>query len=270
LHEVEKKGVYNFFYLQRFGAPRYNNFHRAYLILTGHYKQAVKQFFVEESDRDLLYFTEIRRKLRAVFGDVEKMSEILSSFTIQFEYERLMIDYLRRNPEDYLGALKLIPDQTTLWMYALSSWLYNKELSRLIQAGGPIPEALPGFLSRNTNDYDVYKDTLVSNDIYPPPFNNLRPFPGIYLKHSETKTISKVEIKYIENKEEGIHLNFTLDKGQYATTFLSHVFTLVSNRDREKEVFAHVLLNADHKQTLDYFIENLYNKTDNKNNNLIL
>ena len=58
----------------------------------------------------------------------------------------------------------------------------------------------------------------------------LRPFPFIQWAKREIKTKEKLELHRVKIIPEGVILCFTLPKACYATTFLSHLFTLASGR----------------------------------------
>lgn len=142
----------------------------------------------------------------------------------------MLISHLESNPNDFLGALKLIEDQVRLWIFAYASYLYNRKLSAMIKKG-VISEKIPLLLSRNPSDWDYYKDFLAADELkMPSPV--FRDFPQIQLKDRAINTCQNFEFHGFEvlkdNPKIGV-INFTLPKGSYATTLLAHFFTLSGN-----------------------------------------
>ena len=230
---VEKNGIYNFYYLQRFGTPRLVNFHWGYQILKGDYKKAVTDTFTQPTGRELPYLEQTRNKIGLLIPDWAAVLELIRPLPLIFAAESKMAEYLLKNPDDYLGALKQIPEQVTLWIYALSSLLFNEKISSYVGNQKEPPKTLPLLLSNDSHDIEIYKNFLEMIDIYPPPFKNLRPFPNIRLMKREVETRVKVSIHSAEITPHGVALKFDLDKGQYATTFLAHLFTLLNGMPPE-------------------------------------
>lgn len=223
---VMKDGFYNFFYLQRFGSPLLNNFRWGYHVLTGNYAEAVRERLFWPGRRESAYFQELRKQLGNHFGDWQKVKEGFSPFLLICQQEHALIDHLLEHPTDYAGALKKIPDQVCLWVYGLEALLYNQHLSNLIPRE-QVPEELPMFLNNNPSHWAPYKEELKGLKIYPPPIQNLRPFP-IRLASPLMETRDRPDIENIKVIDEGVIMQFRLKKGEYATTFLSHMFNLTS------------------------------------------
>lgn len=228
LDNVSKKGFYNFFYLQRFGTPRLINFNWGFMILRGEYEKAVLGFLSSPGERELAYFKEIRKKIRENFGNWLKIKEIIGGFPLIFTHEIKIIEFLEKNPTDFLGALRQIPDQVQLWVFALGSLFFNKKISYLLKEKQKIPDLFPLILSDKEKDWIFYKDLLAKNGIHSIPFYSLKHFPDIQLRTREIPT--KIDVKILNYKiiPEGVILDFILPKGAYATTFLAHIFNLVS------------------------------------------
>lgn len=228
IEALQTFGFYNFFYLQRFGTPRLHNFAWALMILKGEYEEAVRDIIRYEGERELPYFKGVRRELDALFGDWSAMRALIEPLPLMFRHEHRMLAHLERHPHDFRGALQQIPEQITLWMYALSSLLFNQYISNCLARGQEPPEELPFFLSRERKDYEPYKDMLHSLGIYPPSFEHLKPFPQVMIRSRMTPTRDTAKIYKAEVVEGGVILEFELGKGQYATTFLAHLFTLTA------------------------------------------
>lgn len=228
LKNIGREGFYNYFYLQRFGTPRLINFYWGLFILRGEYEKAVLSFLCSPGLRELPYFKNLREEIKKNFGGWKKIEEILEPFPLIFQNERKIINYLKEHPKDFIGALNQIPKQIQLWIFAYASRLFNKKLSFYLRNKVEPPSKMPLILSPDKRDWLFYKEFLKENKIFSMPFKNTKPFPDVQWKKREIKTKEKVEIHQIKIIPEGVILNFTLAKAAYATTFLAHLFNLVS------------------------------------------
>jgi tRNA(Glu) U13 pseudouridine synthase TruD len=230
LTQLKGEGFYNFFYLQRFGTPRLHNFAWARQILRGEYEAAVRDIIAFEGSRELPYFKQMRKKMDASFGRWDEIQKMIEPLPLMFRHEQRLVNHLAAHPGDYAGALKMIPEQITLWMYALSSLLFNQYISNCLMRGDEPPAQLPFFLSHERAAYEPYRDMLEALGMYPPPFNNLKPFPQVQVRTRYAETKDTADIRNAEVIDEGVVLEFELGKGQYATTFLSHLFNLAGGK----------------------------------------
>jgi TruD family tRNA pseudouridine synthase len=229
IRKISNEGFYNFYYLQRFGAPRFINFYWALKILQGDYREAVRSYLGDPGEQELPYFQAIHQANNRVFGQWDEIKKIISPFPTIFSNENRIIDHLRQYPTDFAGALAKIPDQVTLWIYAFSSLLFNEKISFYLRREMPLPKFLPLFLSNKEEDVLVYKDLLQDMGLSPlSSFKNLRPFPFIRRNHNEVSTTAEVKLHVAEVTPEGIAISFSLGTGCYATSFLSHLFNLTS------------------------------------------
>ncbi len=228
IEAVERFGFYNFYYLQRFGTPRLHNFAWALMILKGEYEQAVHDILTYEGERELPYFIELRRGMGKVWGRWDEILKILEPLPIVFRNELRIVRHLALHPGDYRGALQAIPEQVTLWMYALSSLLFNQCVSNYLLQGKEPPDELPLILSRERRDHEPYRDMLEGLGVYPLSFEALKPFPQVLIKSRTVPTRDKATVRKAEVVDDGVVLQFELGKGQYATTFLAHLFTLTA------------------------------------------
>ena len=274
LASVRNKGFYNFFYLQRFGTPRLCNFQWAEEILKGNYEQAVRDILSTATERELPFFAELRKELGKEFGNWQKLQEMLAPFPILFSHERKLVGHLALHHGDFVGALQTIPEQITLWLYALASLLFNKKISEYLARGQEPPRELPFFLSPDRHDHEPYRQMLEAKGLYPVPFQNVRPFPQVQVRHRMTATKDHGDILKGEIVPEGLILEFELSKGQYATTLLSHIFNLTSGKPPEdiskerldtKKILGELPLG----ETLTHFENIIASKGENAFENLI-
>lgn len=230
LENIKKHGFYNFFYTQRFSNPRFINWFWGLLVLKGDYRNAILSFLCSDGIREISYFKNIRTKIKENFSKWDKVLNTIEPFPSILQNEIKVVKYLQKNPQDFVGALKQIEGQVQLWVFAYGSLLFNRKISEYISSGNPVPKKLPLILNNDKRDWLPYADFLKEDGIGYIPIKNLTPFYRvIQWKKREVETLKKVQIHKIEFLPEGVVMNFSLDKGCYATTFLAHLFQLVTS-----------------------------------------
>lgn len=230
LVHIRDHGFSNFFYLQRFGTPRLRNYVWGLAILRGEYEQAAFDVLTYQAERELPYFKNLRSECGKLWGDWSAIEALIAPFPIIFRHELRLVRHLKAHPDDYSGALAELPDQIVLWVYALASRYFNEVISELVGTGQPLPATLPLFLGFNKKSWSPYESQLRRDGIFPPPFEYLKPFPFLQIRERSLPTADRPGILGVETCDQGLVLSFELGKGQYATTFLSHLFNLVSGR----------------------------------------
>ncbi|MDB5266689.1 MAG: tRNA pseudouridine13 synthase [Parcubacteria group bacterium] len=228
LERVKNEGFYNYFYLQRFGSPRLNNYKWGLSILKGDYEKAVRGLISDPGLREIPFFLKQREEIIALAPDWAKVLARLNEFPLVFPSEIRVVGHLVQKPTDFLGALMKIEEQVVLWVSAVASLMYNRKVSAYLMAGMEPPRTLPLFLSPDKNDWLPYMEDMENVGIFPPNFNTLRSFQRISIMHKEIETKDKPKIHAAEVIAEGIVVNFSLGKGEYATTFLSHFVNLLN------------------------------------------
>ncbi len=233
IEKIKQEGFYNFFYLQRFGAPRLNNYKWGISILKGEYEKAVRGMIGDAGLREIPFFVQKRQQISALIPDWEAVLEQLREFPLIFPSETKVVEHLTKNPTDFVGALQKIENQVVLWVSAVASLVFNRKISSFLMAGIEPPHTLRLFLSTDKNDWLTYADDLEAVGLFPPEFNNIRFFRNISLNHRDLETKDKAEIHSAEVVPEGIVVSFTLNKGEYATTFLPHFINLLNGKAPE-------------------------------------
>jgi len=137
----ELGGVPNYYGYQRFGSIRPVTHVVGKLILQGDFKRAAEEMllrvFEGESPR--------AKQARALLAETGDYSRVLEVFPKSMHNERVLIAYLARHPGDYVGAFRKLPPYVRkLLVGAYQAYLFNKLLSRRIEAGLPYAEAVPG------------------------------------------------------------------------------------------------------------------------------
>lgn len=257
VQEIQRDGFWNFFSFQRFGTPRLNSHIAGKFLFQGAYEETVRSFMGYLSPREVPFFQNIRKEAERQSGNWEVIKNTMGPFPSQFPSELRMLEYLSQHPHDFLGALKTIPDQIRLWVYAYASYLFNKKLSQEIQKG-EAPFTLPLVTSPRPQDWELYKEFLKEDGVQlPSPV--WRAFPFIRPASQEWSTLQQAEIHGVKFQEKIVAMAFSLPKGAYATSFLAHFFQLVSHLPivegiDTKEVDAKELLGLGSlKETLERF-----------------
>ncbi len=126
----ELNGVFpNYFGVQRFGASRPVGYIVGKFIVKGDFENAVRYYI---GYPDLFRDDEGRR----IFFESMDAKNSLKNIDIKAEYERAMLNYLVNNPDDYIGALRALPDNLlTMFVHAYQAYLFNRMVSERIKIG---------------------------------------------------------------------------------------------------------------------------------------
>jgi len=139
LAELKVKGGFpNYFGYQRFGEKRVINHEVGKLLLKGNFEEAAFKFLGEYTG-DMMGDEARRNFLES--GDVEKALEEFPNF---LRYERAML-YKYKETKSWKKAFAVLPRPIVrIFIHSYQSYLFNKVLSRRIEEGLPLNEALPG------------------------------------------------------------------------------------------------------------------------------
>ena len=225
----------NFFGAQRFGSLRQNNVKIGKLILEKKFEEAVWTILTDtgENERPDLRFA--REKL----GKGRNISEAAGYFPAFLKLEKSLLYYLKRNPEDYFGAIKR-GDRKNILMYvhSVQSRIFNDILEIALGEGldftheGQKSVPLVGYKTRFSKGRlgEIEKEVLDRNGLTLEDFN-LREIPYLRIKGSFRRAIVEVSDLKIGVEDDEIfsgskkmNLEFTLPSGVYATTFLEGFF----------------------------------------------
>ncbi len=131
--EDELNGFFpNFFGVQRFGASRPITHLVGKFIIQGNYRDAVRYYVgfpsAFEHDDGRKIFFENMDPLAAI-KEIDKNAS----------YERAILNYLIKNPGDYVGALRELPKNLLLlFVHGYQSYLFNKILSERLKIGADL------------------------------------------------------------------------------------------------------------------------------------
>ncbi|UCD96907.1 MAG: tRNA pseudouridine(13) synthase TruD [Candidatus Bathyarchaeota archaeon] len=134
-------GFPNFFGHQRFGVTRPITHKVGRALAEGDLKQAVLVFLANYS----AWEHPQARLARIRLSESSDFKTALEEFPKNLAYERLLLSYLQKHPEDFTGALRELPIQLRrLFLQAYQSYLFNRFLSERAKRGIPIEKPQKG------------------------------------------------------------------------------------------------------------------------------
>jgi tRNA pseudouridine13 synthase len=134
-------GIPNFYGHQRFGTTRPITHLVGKAILRGNFEEAALLFLAKSSPDEHPSSRAAREDLQSS----RNFSLAFERFPKQLRFERLMLNYLVNNPNDYEGAFRVLPVKLQmLFVQAYQSFLFNRFLSERIKQGLPLGQAVEG------------------------------------------------------------------------------------------------------------------------------
>jgi len=128
-----KKGVPNFFGMQRFGGKRQITHRVGKLMLEDKFEEAIMLYLTdtyEEEKEDI-------KNARINFAKTKDYKAALREFPFDARPERAILNHLIRCPNDYAGAFQTLPSKIQyLFSHAFQSDIFNKMLARRIKLYG--------------------------------------------------------------------------------------------------------------------------------------
>ncbi|MEK6958809.1 MAG: tRNA pseudouridine(13) synthase TruD [archaeon] len=142
-----EKGLPNFFGNQRFGGIRQITHRVGKVLLKEDYKEAVMLYLTDT------YYSEKEdiKNARINFAKTLDVKKALKEFPIDARQERAMLNHLLRNPNDFAGAIGVLPKKMRyLFVHSYQSFLFNKMLEeRIKEFGTGAIEAIDGDVLEN-------------------------------------------------------------------------------------------------------------------------
>jgi tRNA pseudouridine13 synthase len=131
-------GVPNFFGHQRFGTARPVTHLVGEAIVRSDFREAAMLFLAKSSQHEHPSSRQAREELQKT----EDFKRGLQVFPRQLRYERLMLEHLAEEPDDFVGAFRRLPLKLReLFPQACQSYLFNRFLSGRIASGLPLDKA---------------------------------------------------------------------------------------------------------------------------------
>lgn len=224
----------NFFGEQRFGGTRPITHIIGKHLLKRDFKSAVLDYIS-------LVFKNEPKNIKFIRRMAKKYpKKALALFPKQYHYERIMLEYLIKNNDDYIGAFRKLPiNLRIMFVHAYQAYLFNMVLNNLLKKKAiNYNLEIPIFTGRMKLPTDklllnIMKDILKKERLN---LNEFRFRDFVELDSSNVKriafqkfssfkilNINKDELNKGKNK---ITISFYLPKGSYATTLLRELFFL--------------------------------------------
>ncbi len=234
IERIKQHGLINFYGPQRFGSPRYIGHILGREIFKGDVDNLLNLVVSKESDFEYPYFTKIRRKIKNLSNLKDIESEIRHlPYTFQYPLEiinSILKDGYDKSKENFIQTRK---DQINLWSKAYASYIANIILSKMEMGEIKEQEKLSLLLSKENNDFELYRSYLKNDDTMFFRKNIQESFRSLYLISNNASIPTRIQPKNINYRIEdcGVYISFELEKGAYATTFLMEIFDIFSEKD---------------------------------------
>ncbi|MBR1452994.1 MAG: tRNA pseudouridine(13) synthase TruD, partial [Candidatus Methanomethylophilaceae archaeon] len=136
-------GFPNYFGVQRFGAVRPVTHRVGERLVRGDIKGAVMTYISFTTDEEEERLRLIRERFQK--ADVSEWGEIRQTMPPAMAFERMMLSKLIENPDDWVGAIEILPaNLQMMFVHAYQSLLFNEMLSRRMDAGLPLNMPVEG------------------------------------------------------------------------------------------------------------------------------
>jgi tRNA pseudouridine13 synthase len=225
----------NYFGPQRFGSLRGNNVKIGKLILKRKFEDAVWAILTDIGAKESSDVRFAREKL-------SKEKNFISAagyFPNYLKLEKGTLNYLSRNPGDFVGAIKKAERKNMLmFVHSVQSKIFNEILEIALSEGIDFTKKglesciLAGYKTRFYDGRlgEIEREVLENHGLQLNDFD-VGEIPYLRIKGSFRKAVVKVDGLEISVEDDEIFpssrkivLNFTLPSGVYATTFLEKFF----------------------------------------------
>ncbi|WEL19260.1 tRNA pseudouridine(13) synthase TruD [Candidatus Nanohalococcus occultus] len=222
----------NYFGRQRFGSSRPITHQVGRLILKGEFEEAVWTYIAKPYDQE---YSSIR-KVREELWDTRQVEDAAEKFPKQYRYEKALLYHLTKNPEDYKGAIKRLPEGLQqLFIHAYQSWVFNRALSKLLEDDWydekyEIP--LVGYKTdlKDNKPENIIKEVLEQEGVSQEDFR-LQEMPELRSEGSYRRAFGDFrKFSVLETDEDDLNMSknkervkFDLPKGSYATVMLREI-----------------------------------------------
>ena len=136
-------GIPNFFGHQRFGTTRPITHLVGKALVQGDFEEAAMLFLAKPSVHEHPASRQARQELETT----KNFKQAQENFPKQLRFERIMLNHLADNPDDFVGAFQRLPLKLqALFVQAHQSYLFNRFLSERVKHDLPLNEAVGGGL----------------------------------------------------------------------------------------------------------------------------
>ncbi|MEM5804547.1 MAG: tRNA pseudouridine(13) synthase TruD [Candidatus Aenigmatarchaeota archaeon] len=223
-----EKGIPNFFGPQRFGEVRPTTHLVGREMLKGNFEEAAKIYLTMVFEREPDDAKAARKLLAENWGSKEGYLKALRIFPMRLKYERSMLDYLAKFPNDFGGAIRRMPLRMRKMMInAFQSFIFNQ-----VAKEGMDTVKLPGYdtkLGKGASDQKI-KKILEKEGVKIQDFRMLG-MPELACTGSERKVmlvpkdlkIEEIADDDFNDSKKKVTISFSLPSGAYATVVLNKV-----------------------------------------------
>ncbi|MBN2251939.1 MAG: tRNA pseudouridine(13) synthase TruD [Candidatus Altiarchaeota archaeon] len=217
--------VPSFYGVQRFGTIRPLTHLVGREIVRGNFREAVMTYLTKDYEGE----NPETRDARRLLAENSDFREALMNFPKHLGYENALMNHLINAPEDFIGALKVLPKNLSMmFVHAYQSYIYNRSLSEYLRKKIPV-EKLPltGFETR----LDEITAKILSEEGIETGQFRVKDAPQLGSKGEYRECHTPVEGLWIlecgtDELNEGknkLTLRFSLPKGNYATVLLREI-----------------------------------------------
>jgi tRNA pseudouridine13 synthase len=148
---AEAGGVPNYFGLQRFGALRPITQVVGERIVRGDLEGAVMAYVGMPMEGEPQEAFHARSRIQ----ETRDFSKAVTYYPQQLSFERVLVEHLAKNPGDWTGAIRRLPQNlATMFVYAYQSLLFNRIVSERL-AMGPLDQVLVGDILLPVDEHGV-------------------------------------------------------------------------------------------------------------------
>jgi tRNA pseudouridine13 synthase len=208
----------NFYGTQRFG-NRLNNHWIGKHILRGEFKEAAMAYLCDIGDEP-----EESIKFKEALLKDNDFKKAFKNFPNYLGYEKSMLNYLAKEPTDFVGALRELPKKLR-WMFvhAYQGYIFNLAVSECIEKG-KIPKELP-LVGYDSKPDRITAEIMRGEDITTGEFKVASmpesSTPG--LMRDASIDFKDFEVLEFDKNKKTIKLRFSLPPGSYATILLREI-----------------------------------------------
>lgn len=222
----------NYFGSQRFGSARPITHQVGRHLLKGNYEEAVWTYIAKPYDDEYKSI----RKVRDELWETRQVEDAAEKFPKHYRYEKALLYHLTKNPEDYKGAIKRLPEGLQqLFIHAYQSWLFNNALSQLLDEGWydedyEIP--LVGYKTelKDSKPENILEEVMEKEGVKQEDFR-LQELPELRSEGDYRKAFADFRnFEIMDISDDNLNMNrnmmdikFELPKGAYATVILREI-----------------------------------------------
>ncbi|MEE9116751.1 MAG: tRNA pseudouridine(13) synthase TruD [Thermoplasmata archaeon] len=149
---LETGGFPNFFGVQRFGVIRPVTHLVGKHITGGDFEQAVMTYVGNPIEGEHEEAFEVRKALQ----EDRDYAKALVNFPEKLSFEKAVLNYLVKNPDDFVGALGQLPENLLMmFVHAYQSYLFNRMLSLRMEKDLPLGLPIEGDIVLPLNKYGL-------------------------------------------------------------------------------------------------------------------